>query len=211
MSFSESRSCIGYLGYFSDWLNQQRTDSRYVIYPAMVANTTVEHEIRMEPHMSRRIYLSVKAKPQAWTEFGQPAMLEVEGRHYSARLRVRSDELPTIKSTMSRYGLCAGMIYALSLESYLRPDEVSDAKCPRRLDQSYFVLVRSKVVHHRDWTMRCNWYPIDDTYAAELELGGGSTPTKLRIINALVWIHSNFGHVSSREGIWTPTWSDHVG
>ena len=71
MSFSESRSCIGYPGDSAGQRDQREMDFKYTICPAMVANTTMEHEIMIEPHISRRIYLSVKARSQAWTEFGR--------------------------------------------------------------------------------------------------------------------------------------------
>ena len=159
-----------------------------------------EHEIRLGPSLLERIYKSLRTRATERKEMGVPTSIAVDGCRLGARLRIRDDELPTMKVTLSRTRICPAMTLCSSLEVTVGYSKHS--ACDNRFSliellltmQEYNVVIHSKVVSHVDWILRCDCHTLDRRYTAELEFTGENKPVYATLSSALSWLHSNFGH-----------------
>ncbi|KAF8516072.1 hypothetical protein JB92DRAFT_3312587 [Gautieria morchelliformis] len=159
--------------------------------------STTEYEIRIEKSISKLIYSSVKSQVIECIEYGVPTSVKVGGNVVSSRLRLRSDEIATLKYTESQVVLCPGMTLCKSREVAYLQHTLPDLMAPRHTDQSYKCVIKTKRVYYNDWVMRCDYHELSDTYMSELELLGDVPPSRAIISAALKWIHTSFGHASS--------------
>lgn len=158
---------------------------------------TTEYEVRMDRSISRLVYDSVGSPAVERIEYGIPTSVKVGRNVMSARLRLRSDEIATVKYTESQVFVCPGMNLCRSKEVTYRCHLPPEMVLPKYVDQSYKCIVMTKRVYHNDWVMRCDYHRLSDTYASELELLGATPPSRAIVSAALKWIHANFGHVPS--------------
>ena len=133
-----------------------------------------EHEIRLGPSLSEKMYKSLRTRATERKEMGVPISIMMDGCRLGARLRIRDDELPTMKVTLSRTRICPGMTLCSSLEvtvGYSNHSACDDRFSLTELvstTQEYNVVIRSKVVSHQDWMLRCDYHALDGRYTAEL-------------------------------------------
>jgi len=154
-----------------------------------------EQEIRFDPRLSKLLYNTVSTTPRERGECGTPVSVFVDGSIQSARLRIRNDEYPTAKYTTSRTPVCPGMTLCRSVEMF--PDLCDlTPSCPiAHTSQWYRLVVKSKVVSLPEWRLRCDYYPLEGRYSSELEFLGSRIVSEATVQEALVWLHSSYGHV----------------